>query len=512
MPCRKPVAIGLLLAWAGMFAGFAGAQDRSAFQEGLDAYVNGDYEIALQHWRPAAEAGDAVAAFNIGVLYAQGLGVDADPAEAVRWYRRSAHAGYANAQFNLGAAYYSGEGIEANVPQAVSWWERAAEQDHAEALYNLAVVYRRGRGVPQDAGRARALFERAASLGDSRAQQALVDMGPQGAGTDAAGADSDPEPDTGSSAGADVDESRSATTRAGEAGSLAAENPEHWTVQLFAGTEESAARQFARDHDLTGSLRIYRAEIDGRTWFKGVYGSYADRDGAREARDELARDLPGSEPWLRSFRAIQAEAVGEIVAGGAGGPAAAEAPQEAPAPREEPPEAPDPEAGESDTAARETAAGAEADDPVNSEGSEPTGSEASQDAGTGDTASSDQPEPETGGEQAALQEAQQAFNAQDYAAALAAWRPLAEEGVAEAQYGLGFLYESGWGVDQSYDEAFRWYNRAAQQGHVKAQYNLGVLYRDGRGVSQNDALGLYWIQTAADRGDERARNFLEESN
>jgi hypothetical protein len=40
--------------------------------------------------RVRAEAGDAEAQFNLGVMYRNGNGVSQDDAEAVRWYRLSA--------------------------------------------------------------------------------------------------------------------------------------------------------------------------------------------------------------------------------------------------------------------------------------------------------------------------------------------------------------------------------------------------------------------------------------
>ncbi len=489
MRCRKSARRAAWLAWAGAALIVAGAaQAQTAFERGLDAYSNGEYGAALEHWRPVAESGDVVAAFNVGVLYAQGLGVEADPVEAVRWYRRAAHAGYANAQFNLGAAYYRGEGTEVNVSQAVSWWEKAAEQGHAEALYNLGTLYRRGEAVPQDTRRAVSLLNEAAALGDSRAQEALADMGNPDLDAGAGGASQ--ATDSGTDEPAD---SRPAAAGAGRGAALADENPDHWTVQVFAGTEEQAARGFARDHGLGDALRIYQAEIDGQTWFKGIYGSFADRARARAAREELARELPGSDPWVRSFRAIDAEAVGDALpmepdANGA-------QPDEAAAPAD-----PDPE-----PATRE--ASAETPDEAGDDSDDETGD------GSDDAPEAEAPAPSSGsaagGDQEALRKGQQAFNAQDYETAFAAWRPLAEKGVAEAQYGVGFMYESGWGVDRDPGEAFRWYQQAAQQGHAKAQYNLGMLYRDGQGVSKNDALGLYWIQSAADRGDERAADYLK---
>ncbi|MDP7228236.1 MAG: sel1 repeat family protein, partial [Alphaproteobacteria bacterium] len=36
----------------------------------------------------------------------------------------------------------------------------------------------------------------------------------------------------------------------------------------------------------------------------------------------------------------------------------------------------------------------------------------------------------------------------DYATALREWKPLAEQGYARAQYGLGYMYEKGRGVPQ----------------------------------------------------------------
>jgi len=44
----------------------------------------------------------------------------------------------------------------------------------------------------------------------------------------------------------------------------------------------------------------------------------------------------------------------------------------------------------------------------------------------------------------------------DYATALKSFRPLAEQGVAEAQFGLGFMYGEGLGVSQDYAEAMKW--------------------------------------------------------
>ena len=101
--------------------------------------------------RVRAESGDAVAQYDLGVMYANGLGVPEDDAEAVRWLRLAAGQGYAAAQFTLGLWYDHGVG---GVPQddieAVRWYRLAADQGDAGAQSNLAIMYENGKGVPQD--------------------------------------------------------------------------------------------------------------------------------------------------------------------------------------------------------------------------------------------------------------------------------------------------------------------------------------------------------------------------
>src|SRR5262249_24532103 len=48
-----------------------------------------DYAAAAQWYRRAAERGYSPAAYNLGVLYENGLGVAKDPKEAAQWYSRA---------------------------------------------------------------------------------------------------------------------------------------------------------------------------------------------------------------------------------------------------------------------------------------------------------------------------------------------------------------------------------------------------------------------------------------
>src|SRR5215468_4768647 len=76
----------------------------------------------------------------------------------------------------------------------------------------------------------------------------------------------------------------------------------------------------------------------------------------------------------------------------------------------------------------------------------------------------------------AFDDGKAAYEKGDYETALSLWRPLAEQGNAEAQRNLGWMYETGKGVARDEALATRWYRKAAEQDDAKAQYRLGVAY------------------------------------
>ena len=130
-----------------------------------------------------------------------------------------------------------------------------------------------------------------------------------------------------------------------------------------------------------------------------------------------------------------------------------------------------------------------------------------------------------------------AYNRGDFAQAIKLFRPLAEQGNAEAQAMLGLMYANGEGVAQNDREAVKWFHLAADQehkgaqyslglgyakakggitqdyqeavrlfrlsaaqGHAGAQYSLGVMYAKGFGVTQDDREAVKWYRLAAIRG------------
>ncbi|MDR2054287.1 MAG: sel1 repeat family protein [Desulfovibrio sp.] len=131
--------------------------------EALRAYEHGDFSKARDLWQKLAESGDGQAMNNLGVLYDQGKGLEADSGRAVYWFERSARAGHPAGMSNYGRMLESGRGVAENPQEAARWFDRAAREGQPEAQYNLGLLYEQGRGVRQDDRTAAAWYSRAAA-------------------------------------------------------------------------------------------------------------------------------------------------------------------------------------------------------------------------------------------------------------------------------------------------------------------------------------------------------------
>jgi TPR repeat protein len=90
------------------------------------------------------------------------------------------------------------------------------------------------------------------------------------------------------------------------------------------------------------------------------------------------------------------------------------------------------------------------------------------------------------------------------------YRDIAEQGNADAQFGLGRAYHRGTDIAQNKAEAVKWIRKAAEQGHAEAQFFLSCLYCAGDGVEENVVEMAKWLKKAALRGHERAIKVLND--
>ena len=161
-----------------------GMETRAGVPEGVEAYRNRDYKLAVKQFVPPAENGDAVALFYIALMYENAEGLPENFPQAMLLYRRAADMGYAPAQNNLGVMFETKAGTERSYKDAAIWYRKAAAQGNAPAQFNLGLMYYIGRGsdVPRSFKEAAAWYLKAAEQGYAPAQNSLARMYEYGQG------------------------------------------------------------------------------------------------------------------------------------------------------------------------------------------------------------------------------------------------------------------------------------------------------------------------------------------
>lgn len=79
-----------------------------------------------------------------------------------------------------------------------------------------------------------------------------------------------------------------------------------------------------------------------------------------------------------------------------------------------------------------------------------------------------------------------------------ALEPSAEKMQPYIWYHLGRLYNFGYGTEQNYSEAFKWFQKATLAENDYAQYSLGSLYFYGNGTQQDYSKAFSWYKKSAD--------------
>jgi TPR repeat protein len=142
-------------------------------------YANGlgvpqDHTVARGWFEKAAAAGEINATRSLGIFYALGHGVPQDFNKSYQWFTLAAEKGDAESVSNIGWMYANGKGVAQDYAAARTWYERAATKGDATAMVNLGSLYAHGRGGPNDYDKAQHWYERADKAGDTKASKLIM--------------------------------------------------------------------------------------------------------------------------------------------------------------------------------------------------------------------------------------------------------------------------------------------------------------------------------------------------
>jgi hypothetical protein len=154
-------------------SGFASSHPQALYDQGRQFAVAKRFKDAAEWFRKAADQGHAVAQFDLGSLYFDGLGLAQSDAQTLRWWRKSAEQGLVAAQMNVASLLESGRGTKSDPAEAFRWKMKAAESGHAAAQYVVAIHYLKGNGVAKDSARCVHWALQAAEQGSADAEYVL---------------------------------------------------------------------------------------------------------------------------------------------------------------------------------------------------------------------------------------------------------------------------------------------------------------------------------------------------
>lgn len=141
------------------------------------AGVDRDYARARDWLERAAGSGDVQAQILLAEFLTQGPDDLRDGAQALEWLEKAARpeAGRwrVEAWYRMGVIHAEGIGVERNPGEALGLLRLAADKFHPGALYALGVMHVQGSGVPADPEQGVEFLRRAARLGNPMAPLAL---------------------------------------------------------------------------------------------------------------------------------------------------------------------------------------------------------------------------------------------------------------------------------------------------------------------------------------------------
>lgn len=141
---------------------------------GMEALAQKKYAEAERYLSKAAKEGEASAQFELGQMYATGLGVKHNPKLAYDLLRAAADQGVVEACIMVADSLRDGNGTKKDVPQAVQFYRVLVTMDNPQAASALMALYRNDRDLALTDPAAARLLTPLAETGDIEAQRVLA--------------------------------------------------------------------------------------------------------------------------------------------------------------------------------------------------------------------------------------------------------------------------------------------------------------------------------------------------
>lgn len=169
------------------FSYFMAAKDKitDVYDDLAYFYYNGiaterNVDLALQYWKMAADAGNMISMYNLGLV----LEDRGELEDALFWYVKALQTGYGDAGDAVNRISEKVSPVtKGNVKyrmqdygMAVIYYSQAAKEGDAEGCCKLADCYYYGKGTEKDTERALELYKKAAEAGNSKAMYILADI------------------------------------------------------------------------------------------------------------------------------------------------------------------------------------------------------------------------------------------------------------------------------------------------------------------------------------------------
>lgn len=151
-----------------------------------------DFEQAFTLLRAESQNGNVLAVFDLGRMYADGLGVEIDTGKAQAYYAQALKGfeilehrkPWKYLEYRIGKMHSQGLGTEQDYEVSADWFTKSANQKYKFAEYSLGGQYLRGQGVEQSNEKAFELYLRSAKQGFPYADFEVAKMFRDGVGTE----------------------------------------------------------------------------------------------------------------------------------------------------------------------------------------------------------------------------------------------------------------------------------------------------------------------------------------